>query len=103
MLFLQGDPTIKEDAWELLKAADSVVNHTSASNLRVLLKCNNVISEKEVGRIMAAYKRNSWKQSVSQLKAVEPAAFQAMMEINLRYDNEKNASKESTGRANEEK
>ena len=55
-----GDPTIKKDAWELLKANDCYFYGSGARNLYWLYKCARDMKPDEFGKIMPMFKKNAW-------------------------------------------
>ena len=65
VLFLKGDPTIKKDAWELLKANDRLFHGSGARNLYWLYKVSKDMKPEEFGKIMPMFKKNAWQQSTA--------------------------------------
>ena len=60
MLFFLGDPHIKKDAWEMIKANDVYFQMSGARNLHMLFKCSKEIQPDEFGKIMPMFKKNFW-------------------------------------------
>ena len=84
MLFFQGDPNIKKDAWELIKANDAYFQMSGARNLQMLFKCSKEIKSDEFGKIMPMFKKNFWQQGAAVILTTETNAYNALVIVHKR-------------------
>ena len=61
ILYLKGDPFAKKDAWEQLQVKDRSLRDPGGLNLRVLFQNAQVISQKELDKIVVGYSGDFWK------------------------------------------